>query len=37
MDRRATGQRVLHGQDLHLAWLDGDTGTAGPDIWHGFR
>ena len=38
-DLRWTGARpgnvFLHGQDLHLAWLDGDTGTAGPDIWHG--
>ncbi len=38
-DLRWTGARpgnvFLHGQDLHLAWLDGDTGTAGPDTWHG--
>ena len=38
-DLRWTGTRpgnvFLHGEDLHLAWLDGAAGTAGPGAWQG--
>ncbi|HRR34500.1 MAG TPA: alpha-amylase family glycosyl hydrolase [Kiritimatiellia bacterium] len=29
------GNVFLHGEDLHLAWLDGASGKVRPGVWHG--